>query len=162
MSGCEVNVDAAVVSVQPPMFAASCSRIQTALGRRSTGKEERINIRHITTAIHNHRPQQDVEDDVCICSSISSDVPLSLQQDIQCSVMKFALGLHHFVLLVGMRALHHANVDIHGPNTMLAGGRLGQGLEVGSGEWKRLKPVYGCANVQAKFGSVVISSQRLR
>jgi hypothetical protein len=39
--------------------------------------------------------------------------------------MKLALGLHD-PLPVGMCALHQANVDIHGPNTIFAARSLGE------------------------------------
>jgi hypothetical protein len=39
--------------------------------------------------------------------------------------MKFALGVHILIFPLGMRALHHASDEIHGPNTIVASERLG-------------------------------------
>jgi hypothetical protein len=34
--------------------------------------------------------------------------------------MKFALGVQSLIFALGMRALHHASDEIHGPNTIFA------------------------------------------
>lgn len=46
--------------------------------------------------------------------------------------MKLALSFHA-VFVLGMRALHQANVDIHGPNTILAALGFPQALPVSRG-----------------------------
>jgi hypothetical protein len=68
--------------------------------------------------------------------------------------MKFRLGVHHFIFVpfFGRRALHHASVDIHGPNTMMETLRPQGTAEVVS------CPIL--ARVRACGGRVIFDSQR--
>lgn len=66
-------------------------------------------------------------------AQLAPSILLLAQPNLQCSVMKFALGLHfhHFDLPVGMCDLHHASVDIQGPNTILTPHCCGRDVCVG-------------------------------